>query len=59
MPSSFAVRIEGNATLRKVLQTAERYAREQGVKMVIIEGGRRSIGANPGHIPRPIVIDVA
>ena len=50
--------IEGDATLREVLQTAERYGGEQGVKRVIIEGGRRSTGANPGHIPRPIVIEV-
>jgi hypothetical protein len=50
--------IEGDATLKEVLQTAERYGREQGVARVIVQGGTRSTGANPGHIPRPLVIEV-
>jgi hypothetical protein len=50
--------IEGDATLKEVLRTAEQYGREQGVSKVIIEGGVRTTGANPGHVPRPLVIEV-
>ena len=50
--------IEGDATLKEVYQMAEQYGREQGVKTVCIEGGRRTTGANPGHIPKPLVIEV-
>jgi len=50
--------IEGDATLKEVLRTAQQYGREQGVTKVIIEGGVRTTGANPGHIPKPIVVEV-
>jgi RHS repeat-associated protein len=49
--------IEGAATLKEALRAAAQFGRNQGVKRVIIEGGRRTTGANPGHIPRPITVE--
>jgi len=49
--------IEGSATLKEALNVASQFGREQGVKRVIIEGGRRTTGANPGHIPRSITVE--
>ncbi|HKP76893.1 MAG TPA: RHS repeat-associated core domain-containing protein [Longimicrobiaceae bacterium] len=48
--------IEGDATWREVTEAARSFGREQGVRTVTIEGGARTTGARPGHIPRPIVI---
>jgi RHS repeat-associated protein len=48
--------IEGNGTLKEALSAAKAFGREQGVKEVVIEGGARTTGANPGHFPRPITI---
>jgi hypothetical protein len=50
--------IQGDATLKEVLAAAQRYGREQGVKRVIIEGAKRTTGANPGHLPKPITVEV-
>jgi len=50
--------IQGDATLKEVLDAARRYGREQGVKRVIIEGARRTTGANPGHVPKTITVEV-
>lgn len=33
---------------------ATELAKQQGASRVIVHGGRRTTGANPGHIPRPI-----
>lgn len=49
--------IEGSATLREALNAAAQFGRDQGVKRVIIQGGRRTTGANPGHVPRPITVE--
>ena len=48
--------IEGDGTLKEALSAAKAFGREQGVKEVVIEGGARTTGANPGHVPRPITI---
>lgn len=48
--------IEGSGTLKEALSAAKSFGREQGVKEVVIEGGIRTTGANPGHLPRPITI---
>jgi len=48
--------IEGNGTLKEALSAAKAFGREQGVKEVVIEGGARTTGAVPGHVPRPITI---
>jgi len=37
---------------------AKDLGRQQGVKRVIIHGGIRTTGANPGRVPRPITIIV-
>jgi RHS repeat-associated protein len=49
--------IEGDGTLKEALSAAKSFGREQGVKQIIIEGGLRTTGAKPGHLPRPITID--
>jgi len=49
--------ISGQGTLREALEAAKAFGREQGVTRVVIEGGIRSTGANPGHIPRPIILE--
>lgn len=49
--------IEGQATLKEALEAAKQFGRENGAKRIIIEGGRRTTGANPGHIPRPIILE--
>jgi hypothetical protein len=49
--------IEGAASLREAIKAAAQFGREQGAKRVIIEGGRRTTGANPGHMPRPITVE--
>jgi RHS repeat-associated protein len=49
--------IEGDATVREVFTAAREFGREQGAKRVIVQGGRRTTGANPGHIPRPLTIE--
>jgi hypothetical protein len=50
--------IEGDAKLAEVIALAKRFGCEQGASKVIIEGGMRTTGARPGHIPKPIVIEV-
>jgi len=49
--------IQGSATLKEALAAAVKFAREQGAKRVTIEGGPRTTGARPGHIPRPITLE--
>jgi len=48
--------IEGSGTLKEALSAAKTFGRELGFKQVIIEGGARTTGANPGHIPRAITL---
>jgi len=50
--------IEGAGTLAELKSVAREFGREHGFKRVVIEGGRRTTGARPGHIPRPITIDI-
>jgi len=49
--------IEGQGTMREAIQAARAFGQEQGAKRVIIEGGIRTTGANPGHTPRPITVE--
>jgi len=49
--------IEGEGTLKEALSAAKSFGRDQGAKSVVIEGGVRTTGANPGHAPRPITLD--
>jgi hypothetical protein len=49
--------IEGDATLREIFAAAREFGREQGAKRVIVQGGRRTTGASPGHTPRPLMIE--
>lgn len=48
----------GTVGLRELREFARQLGREQGVNRVLIEGGTRTTGANPGHIPRRIEIKV-
>jgi len=48
----------GTAGLKHLKNLARQFGREQGARRVVIEGATRTTGANPGHVPRPIVIEV-
>jgi hypothetical protein len=48
----------GSTGISVLRELARQFGREQGAKRIQIEGGRRLTGAKPGHIPRPIVIEV-
>lgn len=48
--------IEGMATLKESLSAAKAFGASQGFKSIVIEGGRRTTGANPGHIPKAFTI---
>jgi hypothetical protein len=44
----------GSLGLIGLRNLATELGKQQGAKRVIIQGGTRTTGANPGHIPRPI-----
>ena len=48
----------GTVGLRELREFAKLIGREQGAAKVIIEGGTRTTGVNPGHTPRAIEIKV-
>ena len=48
----------GSQGLRELREFARLFAREQGAMKIVIEGGMRTTGANPGHIPKDIIISV-
>jgi filamentous hemagglutinin len=48
----------GSVGMRVLRELARELARQYGVDKIVVFGGRRTTGANPGHIPRPIVIEV-
>jgi hypothetical protein len=48
----------GTAGLKELKNLVRQFGKEQGARRVIIEGARRTTGANPGHIPRPIVVEM-
>jgi hypothetical protein len=48
----------GTIGLRELREFARQLGREQGVNRVLIEGGTRTTGANPGHTPQRIEIKV-
>ncbi|MCP4120805.1 MAG: hypothetical protein GY751_03550, partial [Bacteroidetes bacterium] len=48
----------GKSSITELKDFARELGRQQGVKEVIVRGGRRTTGANPGKVPRPIRIKV-
>lgn len=48
----------GAIGIRELHEFARQLGKEQGVNRVIVEGAKRTTGANPGHIPRTIEIKV-
>jgi hypothetical protein len=48
----------GTAGLRELKNLARQFGRDQRARRIVIEGAKRTTGANPGHIPRPIVIEL-
>jgi len=50
--------VKGETTLNEALDAAKQFGRAQGASRVIIESRVRTTGANPGRIPRPVVLDV-
>ena len=50
--------IEGSATLKEALQMAKDLGKAAGARRVIIKGAIRTTGARPGHVPKPIVIEI-
>jgi hypothetical protein len=49
---------KGSSSLSELKELARDFGRQQGVKEILVEGGRRTTGANPGKVPRPIRIKV-
>jgi len=49
---------KGTSSLSELKGLAKDLGRQQGVKNVIVNGGKRTTGANPGKTPRPIKIKV-
>ena len=41
---------------RDLLRLARELRQSQGARVVVVEGGIRTTGASPGHLPRPIII---
>jgi filamentous hemagglutinin len=48
----------GYSSPAELREAARALARQFGASRVIIHGGRRTTGASPGHVPRPIVIEL-
>ena len=48
----------GTMGIRELREFARQLGRQQGASEVVIEGGRRLTGANPGRIPHTIRIRV-
>ena len=48
----------GTVGIRALMEIGRAFGRQQGVKRVIVGGARRTTGARPGRIPRPIVIPI-
>lgn len=48
----------GTSSIRELRQFARDLGRQQGVDQVVIRGGIRTTGANPGHTPRDIIVRV-
>lgn len=46
----------GTFGVQKLRLLAQEMSRQLGVTRLVIQGGRRTTGANPGRVPRPIVI---
>ena len=47
-----------SSSVRELREAARQLGRKFGASTVIIYGARRTTGANPGRIPRPIIIQV-
>jgi hypothetical protein len=50
--------IEGKGTLKEAIEVARDLGGRAKVDRVVVEPGRRTTGARPGHLPRPIIIEV-
>jgi hypothetical protein len=50
--------VEGKATLQEAKSATAAFGKDGGASEEIIQGGTRTTGANPGHIPRPIRVVV-
>lgn len=48
----------GSSSLRELREAAREIGSAYGASEVLIQGGERSSGANPGHTPRDISIKV-
>lgn len=58
MQGSGAGQFGGKELVREIREAAKQFGKEQGAKEVIIQGGARTSGANPGHTPPPFRISV-
>ncbi|HVA50374.1 MAG TPA: hypothetical protein VNH11_28730 [Pirellulales bacterium] len=48
----------GSSSLGELREMVRELGRQQGAKEVVILGGMRTTGANPGKLPRPIKIRI-
>ena len=46
----------GTSAVGELRSLARDFASQEGASTLVIEGGRRSSGAGPGHVPRALVI---
>jgi hypothetical protein len=48
----------GAVGVRDLLRLARELGQHLGLKRLVVQGGVRTTGANPGHLPRPINLPV-
>jgi hypothetical protein len=48
----------GTSSLRELRGFARDLGKQNNVEQVVVRGGTRTTGANPGHVPREIIIRV-
>lgn len=48
----------GGSSIEELMNIGRTLGRQEGAKEVVVYGARRTTGANPGRVPRPVRIKV-